>query len=69
MSMSWKWLIELILSVLGPILAQISPVVKAALSEFLTRLYLDALKTPNPWDDFLVGMLLDILGIPRPPPV
>lgn len=68
MGISWKWLIQLVVGVLGPILGLISPVIKAALNEFLTKLYLDALKTPNPWDDFFIGMLLDILVIPRPPP-
>lgn len=69
MGISWKWLIQLLISVLGPILGQLSPVIKSALNEFLTNLYLDALKTSNPWDDFLLGLLLDILVIPRPPPV
>jgi hypothetical protein len=69
MGISWKWLIQILVNLIGPILSLISPAIKAALNEFLTNLYLDALKTPNPWDDFLVGLLLDILAIPRPPPV
>lgn len=69
MGISLTWLIGIIASVLSPIIGLITPVIKNALNEFLTKLYLDALKTPNPWDDFLVGLLLDILAIPRPPPV
>lgn len=66
MSTSWGWLINLLLQALGPIIGILSPAIKAALTEFLTKLYVDAVKTPNPWDDFVVGFLLDILGIPKP---
>lgn len=69
LGISWSWLIQILLSALAPIMGSLSPVIKAALNDFLTKLYLDCLRTPNPWDDFLVGMLLDILAIPRPPPV
>ena len=68
MAISFNWLIQIIASALGPIVGLLTPVIKTALNEFLTKLYLDALKTPNPWDDFAVGILLDILVIPRPPP-
>ena len=68
MSIGWGWIFILVLSALGPIIGILSPAIKAALTEFLRGLYLDALKTPNPWDDFAVGFLLDILGIPRPEP-
>jgi len=66
MAISWQWVIKIIMSMLGPILSLISPVIKAALSEFLIELYKKALATENPWDDMFIGMLLDILGIPRP---
>lgn len=69
MKVSWMWLIQLVASALGPILGSLTPVVKAALNDFLTNLYKQALATENPWDDYVVGMLLDILAIPRPPPV
>ena len=68
MSTTWSWLINLMLQALGPVINILSPAIKAALTEFLCKLYLDAQKTPNPWDDFVVGILLDILSIPRPSP-
>lgn len=68
MSITWKWLIKIFMSILSPILEVISPTIKAELNAFLTELYLKALSTPNAWDDLFVGMLLDILAIPRPPP-
>ncbi len=68
MSIGLGWLIQILAAALGPMINILTPVIKAALNEFLTKLYLDAVKTPNPWDDFLVGLLLDILAIPRPPP-
>jgi hypothetical protein len=64
--MSWKWVIDLLLRMLGPITSILSPAIKAALTELLLKLYADAVKTPNPWDDWFVGFLLDILSIPRP---
>lgn len=68
MGISLNWLIKILVGVLGPIIGVLTPAIKGALTEFLTKLYLDALKTENVWDDFVVGMLLDILGIPRPSP-
>lgn len=68
MSTTWGWLINLLLQALGPVINILSPAIKSALTEFLTKLYLDALKTSNPWDDFVIGILLDILSIPRPSP-
>ena len=66
MGISLTWLVQIIASVLGPIIGLLTPVIKTALNEFLTKLYLDALKTPNPWDDFAVGILLDILADSAP---
>lgn len=65
---SWALILQIIGQVLGPLLGVLTPVIKDALNKFLTQLYLDAIKTPNPWDDFAVGLLLDVLAIPRPPP-
>jgi len=62
----WVWLLKMVASGLLPILGVLTPAIKTALIDFLTKLYLDALATPNVWDDFVVGILLDILSIPRP---
>ena len=68
MGITWKWLIQILMQVLLPLLELISPAIKAELNGFLTELYRKALTTPNAWDDLFIGMLLDILSIPRPPP-
>lgn len=68
MSATWVWILEVIGKVVIPILNLITPEIKDALNKFLTDLYLKALKTSNPWDDLFIGMLLDVLAIPRPPP-
>jgi hypothetical protein len=65
---SWAMVLQILGGVLGPILNTITPSIKTLLNDFLTDLYRKALATPNPWDDFAVGMLLDILAIPRPLP-
>jgi hypothetical protein len=65
---SWTALLNILGSVLGPLLGAISPSIKDLLNGFMTDLYKKCLATPNPWDDFAVGLLLDVLGIPRPPP-
>jgi hypothetical protein len=68
MSLFWQGVIQAALRIFTSILGMATPVIKAELSEFLTQLYKKALATPNPWDDFAVGLLLDILAITRPPP-
>jgi len=67
MSITWQWLIKLIVPFLTQLLTLVSPSIKAELNDFATQLYLKALATPNAWDDMFVGFLLDILAIPRPP--
>ena len=59
-----KWVAQIFLGIIG----QMTPAIIAELNLLLTSLYKKALATPNPWDDFAIGMLLDILAIPRPPP-
>ena len=62
--MVFKWVIQ----IFGALMPSITPAITAELNAFLTTLYRKALATPNPMDDFFVGLLLDILAIPRPPP-
>jgi hypothetical protein len=68
MNVFWGGIIKYMIQIFLGLLGQMSPQIKKELNELLTKLYLKALKTPNVWDDFAVGMLLDILSIPRPPP-
>jgi hypothetical protein len=58
-----KWMFQIFAGIIG----QMTPAIIEELKIFLTGLYKKALATPNPFDDFAVGMLLDILGIQRPP--
>ena len=66
MSITWKWILNLLSGFIGPLLQQLTPVLLAEIKEALVALYLKAVATSNPWDDFVVGFLLDVLGIPRP---
>lgn len=68
MNVFWAGILKYIAQIFAGILLQISPVIKTELNDFLTQLYRKAVATPNVWDDFGVGLLLDILAIPRPPP-
>lgn len=68
MNMFWTAILSAVARIFAGILAMASPMIKVELNDFLTALFKKALATPNPWDDFAIGMLLDILAIPRPPP-
>lgn len=68
MAAIWSVILNLVMGMLGPLMGQVTPVIKNELNDLLTNLYKKALATPSPWDDFFIGMLLDILAIPRPPP-
>lgn len=65
----WVTILGIISQALAPLITVITPVIKDELNKFMTELYKKALVTPNPWDDFFIGLLMDILAIPRPPPV
>ena len=67
MNVFWGSILKYVFQIFAGIIGQMTPSIVAELQGLLTGLYKKALATPNPWDDFAVGMLLDILGIPRPP--
>jgi len=67
MNVFWGSILKYVFQIFAGIIGQMTPSIIAELNAFLTGLYKKALATPNPFDDFAVGMLLDILGIPRPP--
>jgi len=52
---------EWILRLVGLIVGVASPELRAMLDQWLEQLDDQAKKTPNPWDDILVGMLKSIL--------
>lgn len=68
MNVFWAGILKYVLQIFAGIILQMTPTFIAELNDLLTQLYKKALSTPNPWDDFAVGMLLDILAVPRPPP-
>jgi len=52
---------EWILRLVGLIVGVASPELRVMLDQWLEQLDDQAKKTPNPWDDILVGMLKSIL--------
>jgi len=62
----WTWIINLLVKALSVLLPVLTPEIRKLLEESLLDLYKKAVETPNPWDDFLVRMLLRILSIPVP---
>lgn len=67
MNVFWGSILKYVFQIFAGIIGQMTPSIVAELQGLLINLYKKALATPNPYDDFAVGMLLDILGIPRPP--
>ena len=63
---TWKGILKIVALILGPLLKIVSPMIKDALTDVLQKLYLKAYATENPVDDLLVGLLLELLGIPYP---
>lgn len=64
---SFPWIINLLVTVLGPIMGLLTPMIRTELEKLVVKLYQHAESTPNPWDDFLAEFLLKILGLPVPP--
>jgi len=67
MNAFWGGILKYIAQIFAGIIVQMTPVLLDELKEVLINLYKKALATPNPWDDFGIGLLLDIFGIPKPP--
>jgi hypothetical protein len=68
MNVFWGGILKYVFQIFAGLIGQMTPAILSELNAFLTALYKKALATPNPWDDFAIGMLLDILAIPRSPP-
>jgi hypothetical protein len=66
MNLFWGQIFKWMIQIFGGILGQMTPTIFAELREFLERMYAKAIATPNPIDDFAIGLLLDILSITRP---
>lgn len=63
---TWTWIVSLILAVLKPIFAVLTPTIRDELRKLLESFYAKAETTDNPWDDFLAEFLLKILGYDVP---
>lgn len=61
--MTYNWLKSIIALALGTLLKIISPEVRSALSDAINSLYKKAKNTENPWDDFFVEFLAEILNV------
>jgi len=57
------WLLNLVVSVISPIINGIAPELKSELASFLQQLYTKAKATSSPLDDIGIKFLADILGI------
>jgi len=63
---TWKWLIDLLVVVLSPVIAVLTAGLRKELQELLTAWYRKAKETANPWDDWAAELLLRILGFELP---
>lgn len=50
-------------TLLGQVVAQMSPEIRKGMVEFVNKLESDAKATPNPWDDIFVGIVKFVLVI------
>jgi hypothetical protein len=58
-----SWILNLIVSVLGPLISLLTPQIKEALTEFVQNLYDKAQATDNPVDDVFVRFLAALLDV------
>lgn len=63
----FTWIINILIKILATLFPQISQELRISLERFLLDFYSNALRTDNPWDDFLARFLLRIFSIPLPP--
>lgn len=63
----FSWIINILIKILATLFPQISDELRTSLERFLLDFYSNALRTDNPWDDFLARFLLRIFSIPFPP--
>lgn len=61
----WKAVEPILVKVLGGLLTLVTPELKTELQSIVTGFYKKSLSTPNPWDDFLAGLLMDVFGFPK----
>ncbi len=57
------WIVNLIVSVLGPLISLVSPMLKAEITEAVKKLYDKAKESDTPIDDIFVRFLAAILDV------
>ena len=60
------WIINLLVTVLGPLVGLLTPTIKGELTSFVQGLFAKAKKTDNPVDDVFVRFLAALLDIELP---
>lgn len=65
MPMNFSFLQTILQGVLKPISEILSEEIKRCLKELISHLELKAKQTTNPWDDFFVSLLKQVLGIEK----
>lgn len=63
MSNTWKWVINVVGTILGPILKLVTAKFRTELEDFIQKKYTEAKETENPWDDFLFETLAGLFKI------
>ena len=64
--MTWKFWVEIGIRVLGAIVRLVSPEIRKLMEDLLTEWYEKAKQTDNPWDDYLVEVVAQLLGVELP---
>lgn len=62
-NVTYGFWVSLAIKVLGAILRDVSPHIREVLAKGIQDLYLKAKATDNPWDDFFVSFLAELLGV------
>lgn len=65
-AVTWGVFLDIAIRVLKPLLKLLSAEVRTLLTDLVTKFYAKAKTTDNPWDDFVAGLLMELLGIPVP---
>ncbi|MEM5867461.1 MAG: hypothetical protein QXG39_06045 [Candidatus Aenigmatarchaeota archaeon] len=64
MSITHKLILEIVKKLISAVLPIMSEEIRKLLISTMNELYVKAKETENPWDDFVVKLICDILDIP-----
>jgi hypothetical protein len=59
---TWTWLTSLLVALFAPLVPILSKAIREELIKMLKALQVKAHETPNPWDDWVIGFFLTVLG-------